>query len=235
MNITLIFCGGGNRRFAEIAIAAGFKYGARLPGTPYAPIYFADQNWRKPNRVAYISALEKYRPFIASVMDWERAEQLPEVLEWAEEAAKFVGGVMIIPKVQNGVSLLPRVIGGKSVRLGYSVPTSHGGTELMVSEFYGWPVHLLGGSPHAQVNIARYLPNVISVDGNMAMKMATQFAAFYCPEWKGGKHSRWPTILDYDGKLWGGGDAPYEAFRRSCVNIQSMWMKFLSPTPGVTV
>jgi hypothetical protein len=221
---TLIYCGGGNRTFAEIAISAGFKYGVRLPGTAYAPIYFADQDWKHPNRAAYMTALAKHTPFMASVLDWERQEQLPEVLSWAEEAAQFCEVVVIIPKVHGGVSQLPRSIGGKQIRLGYSVPTKHGGTSLMISEFYGWPVHLLGGSPHEQVYIWRYLPGVVSADGNMAMKMATMFCAYYDYNYRNGKRTHWPTISGVDGHKWTGDNAPAEALRRSLTNIKQLWL-----------
>jgi len=222
---TLIYCGGGNRRFAEIAIAAGFKYGSRLPNTVYAPLYFADQDWKNPNRRAYMKALEFNRPEIAGILDWERLDQLPDVLDWAEEAAQFVNEVMIIPKVQNGVIFLPRFIGGKPVRLGYSVPTKYGGTELMVSEFFGWPVHLLGGSPHVQIKLAHYL-DVVSTDGNMAMKMATRFCAFYESNSRRYKRGHWPMLQDADGRRWDEGDGPYEAFRRSCENIMNAWKAY---------
>jgi len=231
---TLIFCGGGNATFAELTIAAGFKYGARLPDDKvyFEPLYFADQNWRNPDRDAYMAALAKYKPYLASVLDWERQEQLPDVLAWAEEAAQYCEIVMIIPKVHGRVSQLPRTIGGKPIRLGYSVPTKYGGTELMVSEFYSWPVHLLGGSPHAQVNIWRYLPNVVSTDGNMAMKMATSFCAFYDYSYKNGKHTHWPTILDIDGCKWPGDNAPAEALRRSFANIKRLWLSVTQPNPA---
>jgi len=222
---TLIYCGSGNKVFAELAISAGFRYGVQLPGMVYYTLYFADQNWKHPNRCAYMTALEKHRPYMASVLDWERQEQLSEVLEWAEEAAQFCETVMIIPKVHGGVTQLPRTIGGKPVRLGYSVPTKHGGTSLMVSEFYGWPVHLLGGSPHEQVKLWRYLPNVVSADGNMAMKMATRFCAFYDYNYHNGKRTHWPTISDIDGVRWPGDNGPAEALRRSLENIKILWLQ----------
>ena len=76
----LIYCAAGNRRFAEIATSHGFRYGAQLPGTVYtdvAPLYFADQDWKEPNRDKYMSALAQHRPHMATVLDWEREEQLP--------------------------------------------------------------------------------------------------------------------------------------------------------------
>lgn len=219
---TLIYCADGNARFAKIAIDVGYKYGARLPARGLSfPIYFADQDWKHPDRARYMSELAKHRPHMASVIDWERQEQLTEVFGWAEEAAQFVEIVVIIPKVQQGVSLLPDRIGGKEVRLGYSVPTTYGGTDLFLSEFVGWPVHLLGGSPKKQMELARYL-DVRSVDGNMHHLMATKYGAFFTHKRLGCRNYPWPTLKEADGKAWDI-DAPYEAFRRSCVNIWAAW------------
>lgn len=213
--IDLIYCANGNPRFAQIAIEAGFLYGAQMPGKVYAHPYFVDQNWKRPNKDKYIAALAKHKPSMASVLDWERLDQLSEVLEWAEEAARFVEIVMIIPKVPGKVDLLPRIIGGKRVRLGYSIPTRHGGTAVWPGEFYSWPIHLLGGNPHAQMKWRSRLPGTISADGNMFQKMAVRF----CQYWQAGKWIR----LDADGQKWGE-DAPYEAFRRSCINIRKAWL-----------
>lgn len=210
----LIYCADGNAEFARIAVETGFRYGAQLPprGLPFPP-YFADQNWKTPNRERYIAELAKHRPFMASVLDWEQSEQLSEVLGWAEDAAQFVEVVMIIPKVIGGVSKLPRTIGGKSVRLGYSIPTKFGGTPVPLAEFVGWPVHLLGGSPKKQRRLSGFL-NVVSVDGNYAQKMAVRYNEF----WNG---REWCELSNYGGKVEN--DAPYEAFRRSCQGIMEMW------------
>lgn len=217
----IIFCAGKNRRYAEIARDHGFLLGAQLPCTVYFPLWFADQNWKNPDRAAYMAALSAHRPHIASVLDLESERQLDEVLGWAEDAVRYAQVIMIIPKAFGIIERLPMVIGGKPVRLGYSVPTKHGGTEVPLWEFAGWPVHLLGGSPQAQINLSHYL-DVCSVDGNMAMKMANQYGAFFDYE-KRTARGYWPTLLDYDGQRWPSNDAPYEAFRRSCINIMGAW------------
>ena len=208
---------------SEIAVQAGFRQGARLPDTVYTDLYFADQDWRKPNRLAYMMALAHHRPALATVMDWEREDQLPEVLDWAEEAAPLVSeAVIIIAKVINEVHRLPRTIGGREVRLGYSVPTAFAGTSVPAWEFSGWPVHLLGGQPHHQIILARYL-DVRSVDGNYAHKMALRWAQFWTPGTVHYASNRyWPKLREADGKRWEQ-DAPYEAFRRSCENIMTAW------------
>lgn len=153
-----------------------------------------------------------WKPSVATVLDWEQIEQLSEVLSWADEAAKWVETVVIIPKVYNGVRLIPRMIAGKPVRLGYSVPTKFAGTNLFLSEFLGWQVHWLGGSPKVQIEISRYL-DVASLDGNAIIK-----AAQYGNYWDG---QQWRGIGKCD-------DMPYKAFAKSCENIIKMWT---SPPP----
>jgi len=221
---TLIYCADGNADLADIAIEAGYEYGARLPGTVHRPIYFADQDWRSPDLARYVEALKEHRPGMATVLDWEHDDQLAEVMSWAEEVAPLVETVIIIPKVFSGIGRLPREIGGRQVRLGYSVPTRYGGTEVPAWEFYGWPVHLLGGSPQRQMEIAKYL-DVRSVDGNFAQSMAVR----HCQFWVNGtahyaNNRWWPTLREAnDGVKWPGEDAHHEAFRRSCKNIKEAW------------
>lgn len=219
----LIFCGGGNPSYAQIAISCGYRYGAQLPCTIYAPLFFADQNWKKPDRKAYMAAIEKHRPTMASVMDFERPEQRAEVMSWVEQIAQFVQIVMIIPKVSGEIANLPHHIGGAEIRLGYSVPTKHGGTMLHLAEFIDWPVHLLGGSPGAQMRLYQYM-NVKSADGNMMMKMANK-GLFWTPGKKTFSNS-WNSLSATDGHRWDG-DGNYEAFRRSCRNIFDAWHKII--------
>lgn len=220
---TLIHCASGNRRFAEIAINAGFKYGAQLPHTVYFKPYFADQNWREPDREAYMAALAEYRPEVATVLDLESYEQLDEVMDWFDEASQYVQTVVIIPKAQGIINQIPK---RDNIRLGYSVPTKFAGTELPLWDFFGWPVHLLGGSPHRQMYLARYL-NVKSVDGNMSNKMANR----HCQFWVNGtaryaSNRYWPTLKEWgNGIEWQGDNAHHEAFRRSCENIREAWDK----------
>lgn len=216
----LIYCAGKNKTFEAIALAAGFQLGAQLPCTTYHPIVFADQNWKKPDRAVYMKALEQHRPRIATVLDLERHDQLEEVLDWAEEAAQYVSRVLIIPKYSGAVDGLPRRIGDADVILAYSVPTRFGGTEVPIWEFYGWPVHLLGGSPHSQMKLTRYL-DVVSVDGNMHGRQATQRCQFWTNGTARYANDRyWPKLSESG---WYGENAPTEAFRRSCQNIIEAW------------
>lgn len=215
---TLIFCGGNNPHFARIAIDSGFKYGSRLPcDKPFFEIYFADQDWRNPERISYMKALEKYRPKIATVIDYERDEQFCEVVGWAEEASQFVENVVIIPKIADARKI-PNQINGKEIILGYSVPTSHGHTNTPINHFYGRKVHLLGGSPEKQYKIFRYLSQfseVVSVDGNLHLKLANRGLV-----WLGGGVRK--SLKEIDGERYNG-NGNFEAFRRSSLNIYQMW------------
>lgn len=204
----LIYCSAGDRRWAQIAIDAGFLYGAQLPNTIYHKPYFVDQNWRNPVRDKYMQALEQYRPHLATVLDLEQHDQLDEVLSWADEATQWAEVVIIIPKAQGIVSSIPRQMNGKEVRLGYSVPTKFSGTELPVWDFVGWTVHLLGGTPQAQMRLSNYL-DVRSADGNAARK-----AAMLGTEWRDGKWKRTDQRQQ---------DYPYHVFADSCRNIVSAW------------
>jgi hypothetical protein len=221
--IELIYCAAGNRRFAEIAIDHGFLYGAQLPATVYFRPYFVDQDWRNPKREAYIETIRQYRPYMATVLDWERSNQLSDVLEWAEAIAPYVQEIVIIPKVPGEVHRIPRRVAGRPVRLGYSVPTRYAGTTVPLYEFAEWPVHLLGGSPQKQMEIAQYL-HVRSADTNYHTKMALSNGHFWVngTAWYA-RDPFWPRINETGVII--DGDLPYEAFRRSCNQIKRAWMK----------
>lgn len=230
MNLDLIFCAAGNPAMMRIAVAAGYRYGARLPDTVYpeiAPLWFCDQDYARPDRAGYMAALAVHRPAMATVLDLERADQLPEVLDWAAEAAQYAGRVVIIPKCYGIIARLPRVIAGAEVVLGYSVPTRYGGTAVPCWEFAGWPVHLLGGSPQAQMWTWRQLSavaDVVSADGNYAQKLAVRYCQTWVPGTAHGARNRWwPTLTELDGRRWSERGAPVEAFRRSCTTIMAAW------------
>jgi hypothetical protein len=228
----IIYCAGGNKRFADIAIRNGFFYGARIPrDKPHYPIYFADQDWRKPRKEDYIRLLSIYRPMIATVLDLEKRSQVRTVIKWAEEASKYTKYIVIIPKVKGVISEIPRIINKKEVILGYSVPTKYGSTPIKIQEFSGWKVHLLGGSPHRQMNLWKIMKefcDIYSVDGNYIQLIALRYNKFWT---NGNAHyaeNRWlPRLDEADGKKWNI-DAPYEAFRRSCINVINAWNDIVS-------
>lgn len=247
---TLIYCADGNPRYMEIATNHEFKTGAQLPRKIYdihLPLYFADQDFKRPRYVRYIKMLRKYQPVMASVLDIMEDRRWDEYLMRADEISQYCQIVMFVPKVKGVIKKLrdtfpDKKINGREIRLGYSIKTKYGGTDVSVEEFKGWPVHLLGGSPLEQLKKSKEM-NVISCDGNYAQLMSG-YCQFFYPEFlwteeyremvndkeKKPRNPIWPTLREVNrGKLWGDGsnkaDAPYEAFRRSCENIMAMWQK----------
>jgi N-acetylglutamate synthase-like GNAT family acetyltransferase len=220
--VTLIYCAAGNKRYADIALKYGFRYGAQLPHTIYHPPYFADQDWKKPDRAKYMAALARHRPALATVLDYERDDQHEEVMSWAEEAAQYVSeAVIVIPKAQGSIARIPECIGGKRVRLGYSVPTKYGGTSVPVWDFGRREVHLLGGSPQEQHRLAGML-NVKSADGNYIAKMSNRYNQFFSAGKMQAKNAHFPKL---DESVFGYVqlDAPYLAFELSVMNMRALW------------
>jgi hypothetical protein len=169
-NIEKIFSSGGNYQTTQIAIDRGFLPGAQLPKKiTHEPLFFADQNPKAPpTQQKYMAALAKWRPMWATVLDINFGWQVPIALAWGEEARQWVrGGVIYIPKVPEIMHRFPT----KNTRIGYSVPTSHGGTSLPLSDFYNKPLHLLGGHPMEQRILADKLW-VESFDQNYVQKVA---------------------------------------------------------------
>jgi hypothetical protein len=123
-----------------------------------------------------------------------------------------------VPKVAEVIERLPRVIGGKQVVLGYSVPTAYGATPLPLWEFRGWPVHCLGGNARRQAELCGYL-DVISADGNLAWRLARRGIVVT----EAGVAGR--TLRQADGQRWPGKDAYLEALRRSLVNLRTFWQR----------
>lgn len=91
----------------------------------------------------------------------------------AAEVAEHTDNVILIPKY-DCLDKLPETIGGKRVVLGYSVPSSYGGTMLAPAMFKGRPVHLLGGPWEMQRGMLLQLAeDVVSLDNNNVLLMST--------------------------------------------------------------
>ena len=144
-----------------------------------------------------------------------------------EAIAPYVQRICLIPKVNGGIARLPRQIDGKPVILGFSVPTSFGGTTVPLVEFQGWQVHLLGGSPKAQYDHYERMTSigaeVTSADGNMISKMCIRYRRY----WNG---DEWIKMPDQDPRAYSDAqyDNRYHYFKVSCENILEGWNALLS-------
>lgn len=174
-----------------------------------------DIDYKAPDWVRHLAVAQREHPWLAAVPDVMSEAQLPEALGQAEEMAPHCERVLMIPKAPV-VDGIPERVGGVPVVLGYSVPTSYGGCDLMLWEFGRRPVHLLGGSPRAQRELTRYL-YVVSADGNMVWNEARKGRVYDRRGVSSGN-----TLRALDGERWSG-DGPYEALRRSLINLREFW------------
>lgn len=218
----LVHCQGGNPRSARLAVEAGWWYGFRSDGKDYAaelgPVALLDCDWQAPDWPRHLDTAARVRPLLAVVPDVLDESDTDRALRQAEELARHAAAVMIVPKAEGVISRLPRDVGGKPVVLGYSVPTSYGGTELGLWSFGGWPVHLLGGNPRRQAELCGYL-DVVSADGNLSWRLARRGVVVE----ENGTAGK--TLRQADGDRWPHGDAPLEALRRSLVNLRRFWTR----------
>ena len=160
------------------------KIGCRLPTNCILKyqVYFSDQNWKNPNLEKYSKAVEKNKPHIATVIDYDNNVNFNTVLNWANTIAPFVNKIIIIPKIPGTIKNIPTSIQNKDIILGYSVPSTYGQSEVNIQEFYDRPTHLLGGSFKKQIQIIQKYKNalpIVSLDNNYFLMKANKFAEYW--------------------------------------------------------
>ena len=221
--IELIFCGGGNRRYGEIALKYGFKYGSRYNCLPYFDLYFADVDPKDYDEKKYLEFIYKYKPKMASVIDITDNDTYNSSMKAAELISDVVDIIIFIPKTYC-FNDLPKKLGNAITRVGYSVPTKYNRTFIDVECYMDWgDVHLLGGSPHKQLKLYRDFPdNIKSVDGNMHLKMASKNAKFWSPIKYKSDYWRFLRDIEIENR---GRNNNYLAFELSCKFIMDEWNK----------
>lgn len=212
-----IYCDGKKKEFAAIAVDVGYLYGVRLPAYSMLdiPIFFADVDWKNPDAARYIREVNQRKPSLATVIDIETPDTFEQALQWANQIIDNVEHVIFIPKF-DVIEKLPRRINGKEVLLGYSVPSSYGGTEIPIERFLDYRIHLLGGSPQVQMRLfLQCQDNIFSVDGNYCTRMANAQRRY----WTTGDNT------EVTNRFWvrDAAHTPEEIFRQSCVNILAGW------------
>lgn len=168
-----------------LAVQAGFKYGVQSTKSicPMCgemaghELVFVDNDYFNYNHNKHRDYVARFNPKYCTVMDVMTAQQcekdnieykpLEQILEWAEELDEYAENVIVIPKYDCLDDIPDKFM------LGYSVPTSHGGTPLPPEMFRGRRVHLLGGSWKAQLaHMAVIGDDVVSLDNNYIGRIA---------------------------------------------------------------
>lgn len=124
---------------------------------------FLDIDWKNYCFERHLEVAQKYKPKLTMARDIECIFQLDSILREAEELMKVSSQVAVVPKDPNLNGRLTELIPNEFL-LAYSVPTRYGGTKVSLDSF-DRPVHLLGGRPDVQRNLANDLI-VYSMDCN---------------------------------------------------------------------
>lgn len=117
----VIYCAGGGKVLAEIALAEGFLYGARSDDIRPEPRCngLIDINWKEYDWVEHVKAVKQHKPKYAVVPDITRIVDYNLAIEYAEEMEDYCGYVIIVPKIPGIIKNIPQ----KYV-IGVSIPTS---------------------------------------------------------------------------------------------------------------
>jgi hypothetical protein len=122
-----------------------------------------DIDWKHYDFARHLEAARRHNPLVTVARDVVSLRHLKSVLLEADELSRFAGHVVIVPKAAGFAGRLTELIPSHFL-LGFSVPTRYGSTPLLPKEF-DRPVHLLGGRPDVQRQLAEQMP-VVSLDCN---------------------------------------------------------------------
>lgn len=183
-DVDLIYCN-SSWKMARVAQAFGWLIGANSSKwterwrakIPPEDVSFVDNEWQGYDHEQHMKVVKWNEPKYATVRDYVTEEQaehagiewfsFDETMDMANQVGEYAENVIIIPKVDVIDAIPARFM------LGYSVPSSYGGTPIPVTRFMGRRVHLLGGSWASQrVYMTRLGPSCVSVDLNHHWKVA---------------------------------------------------------------
>lgn len=198
------------RKGLDIALKYGWFVGARYTNLRTIrglnQIGLIDIDWKNYDFDKHLEALKVHRPYLTVAMDILSRQSLPRILKQADVLSKWSEKVVIVPKDpglgKNFTQKIP-----KHYVLGYSVPSSYGGTTIPLEWFGEREIHLLGGRPDTQFDLASKL-NVHSLDSN---RIAVD--ARYGRYFDGKRFQKHPT--------WGF----YECLDASLSGINKLWAK----------
>jgi hypothetical protein len=180
-----------------LAVQSGLKYGIQSASYRLCPytyelsgrheVCFIDNDYFDYKHDVHLKVVKELRPKYATVRDIMTPDQceeagidyypLGQILDWAAELAEHAENVILIPKYTCLEDIPEQYV------LGYSVPTSHGGTPLPPELFKGRRVHLLGGSWKAQLaHMAVLGDDVVSLDNNYVARVASEFGGTIDPD-----------------------------------------------------
>jgi hypothetical protein len=185
-NFDFIYTDSSSKGLCCMAVQTGLKYGIQSgykgcirlnEFSGRHKVVFVDCDYKKYNHEKHLASVKQFSPKYATVRDIMNEEQCNEagieffsfdqIMNWAYELSEYAENVVLIPKID----VIDRIPADKFM-LGYSIPTSHGGTTIPIEKFANHKVHLLGGSWKKQVDYIERYDCVVSCDNNLINKTA---------------------------------------------------------------
>lgn len=165
---------------------------------------FIDIDWKSYDFEKHLNAVKQFNPKYTVAKDVENISELDAILKQAEILKIFAKNVIIVPKCLKLEKSLTRLIPEEYI-LGYSVPTNYGSTPIDIKYFHDRKVHLLGGRPERQRNLA-YNLNIVSIDSNrftLDAKFGDYFNGLkFAPHPSGGYENCLKDSIVNINKLW---------------------------------
>lgn len=196
-----------SKRVLDIATSFGWLCGARYTNCrdvrEYQDVGFIDIDWKNYCFEKHLSAVKKIKPHMTVARDIDDFRDFDHIMGQAYQLLEYCDRVVIVPKDLKMRKIFNKVIPDEFV-LGFSVPTKYGGTDIE-PELFKRPVHLLGGRPDVQYELAKKM-DVVSLDCNR-FTLDARFGDYF----DGKKFVRHP-IGGYD-----------RCVRDSILNINAMW------------
>lgn len=150
-----------------VAVAHGWLPGARYTNLrdvrKFGRLGFLDIEWKRYDFQRHLEAAAQTRPMLTVARDIEDKRDLKRIVDQAYRLLEYAENVVVVPKDPLLEGRLTNTF-PPSFILGFSVPTKYGGTTLSPYAFKR-PVHLLGGRPDRQRQLAELMP-VVSFDTN---------------------------------------------------------------------
>lgn len=164
---------------------------------------FLDLHWEDPDFQSLLEAAAWHDPKYIIAGDYD-GSNYQQINDRARQLRNLAEHVIVVPHHPGEVAKIP-----EWAVVGYSTPTDYGGTEAWLWEYRDRPIHILGGTPHQQLEVLRYLADdAVSVDGNSYHKAATLGAKY----WRDEPTHHWHRV-DH-----GGPGAVVGAYERSLQN-----------------
>jgi hypothetical protein len=157
-----------SNRVLKIAQRFGWLPGARYTNLRHTRGFerlgFLDVDWGNYDFARHLDAARLTKPLVTVARDVTHIVELNKIIDEAYALTRFAKRVVIVPKDPAIADcLLDRV--PDIFLLGFSVPTRYGHTSLPTQSFGNREVHLLGGRPDVQRQLASRL-NVVSLECN---------------------------------------------------------------------